>query len=422
MIKFYKIRIPCIFLSLVIILFGAWFWAGKLIVKDVNLGLFTPRGFNYGVDFQGGLVHQITVYSGISIEEMRKFVNEAGLGNDVQQILIDKNKQIGNQTSFLIRTILTEEDQKNIASIPDMTPTKYLSERINKLYLLIKEKYGERYEITGEELEKANKNYPDALTGEILEERSETKRVVENVVKESENVISPVYSKILRKQAFFLTIFVLVIMLLYITIRFKIQYAIGAILALIHDTLVMLGFISFTQLTFDYTIIAAILFIIGYSINDTIVVFDRIRENFNVLKDYSEKDIINISINQTLSRTIITSLTTFLAIFALFLWGGEKIFGFSSSVIVGLVSGTYSSIIIASPIVEWWDQIFIRKKVKKEIKKEELLTEKKEREKNVAMSEQKNQSEIKKEEKEEREEKIVISKKQLKKLMGKKKK
>lgn len=414
MIKFYKIRIPLIIFSIIVILSGAWFYLGKNFVGDKNLGIFTPKGFNFGVEFQGGLVHQITVYSGISIEEMRNFTNQSGLGNDVQQILIDKNKQIGSEASFLIRTILTDKDQKTIESEPGMTPAKYFSQRVDKLYSLIKEKYGEKYEITGADLEKANSLYPDSMTGEILEERTATKRVVENVVKESENVISPVYSKGIRMQAMMLIVFVLVIMLLYIAVRFKVKYAVGAILALIHDALVMLGFISFTQLSFDYTIVASILFILGYSINDTIVIFDRIRENFTILKDVSEREIINRSINQTLTRTIVTSFTTFLAIFALFLWGGDKIYGFSASVIVGLLSGTYSSIIIASPIVEWWDAFFGKREKAKIAVKQDTV-------KNDEVIEQKikdtSSTPV-----ESKDEKLTLSKKQLKKLGGTKKK
>jgi len=417
MIKFYKIRIPLILISILVILYGAWLYTGKNFVGEKDLGIFTPKGFNFGVEFQGGLVHQITVYSGISIEEMRSFTKESGLGNDVQQILIDKNKQIGNEASFLIRTILSNSDQKAIESEPGMTPAKYFSQRVDKLYSLIKEKHGEKYEITGANLEKANRLYPDAMTGEILEERTATKRVVENVVKESENVISPVYSKGLRVQALGLIAFVLIIMLLYIAVRFKLKYAVGAIAALIHDAFVMLGFISFTQLSFDYTIVAAILFILGYSINDTIVIFDRIRENFIIIKDATEREIINRSINQTLARTIVTSFTTFLAIFALFLWGGDKIYGFSASVIVGLLSGTYSSIIIASPIVEWWDSFFNKEnKIKKTVinKDEQLKSE----DKKLGNQKQKeNFSAL-----ENRDEKIVLSKKQMKKLGSSKKK
>lgn len=421
MIKFYKIRIPLLIFSLIIILTGMWFYFGKNIIKDKDLGIFTPKGFNFGVDFQGGLIHQATVYSGITINEVRDFTNQSELGFDVQQVIIDKSKQIGNSASFLIKTILTDEDQKIIDEDPELTPAKYLNDRITKFHKLITDKYGLTYEIKGDELILANKLYPDQMTGEILEKRTDTLRVVDNVVKESENVISPVYSRSLQLQAIFLTLFVLGIMLLYITIRFRINYALGAILALFHDVLIMLGFIAFMQLEFDYTLIAAILFIIGYSVNDTIVVFDRIRENFNIMKDFSERDIVNVSINQTLTRTIITSFTTFLAILALFLWGGDKIYGFSLSIIVGLFAGTYSSIIIASPVVEVWDIVFNKKRRKqvKELKKVEF--EQKIEEKNIEQAvKEDNTSNT---QPSVNSQKIALSKKQLKKLIsGKKKK
>ena len=136
--------------------------------------------------------------------------------------------------------------------------------------------------------------------------------------------------------------------LVYVMIRFTLKFAAGAISALVHDVLIVLGFFSVTQIEFDLPVLAAILAVIGYSLNDTIVVFDRIRENFRRLRKHQPVDVVNISLNQTLSRTLITSFTTLLVLFALFFLGGELIHAFATALIVGVVIGTYSSIYVAS--------------------------------------------------------------------------
>lgn len=138
--------------------------------------------------------------------------------------------------------------------------------------------------------------------------------------------------------------------LIYVMIRFTLKFAAGAIAALCHDVLVVLGFFSITQMEFDLPVLAAILAVIGYSLNDTIVVFDRIRENFRRLRKHQSVEVINISLNQTLSRTLITSFTTLLVLLALFFLGGELIHAFATALIVGVVIGTYSSIYVASTV------------------------------------------------------------------------
>ncbi|PCI04830.1 MAG: protein translocase subunit SecF [Gammaproteobacteria bacterium] len=136
--------------------------------------------------------------------------------------------------------------------------------------------------------------------------------------------------------------------LIYISFRFQFKSAVGAILALIHDVVITVGVFSLLQMEFDLTVLASILAVIGYSLNDTVVVLDRIRETFRNVRKTSSEDILNISINQTLSRTLVTSLTTLLVLFALFFLGGEIIHGFATALIVGVIVGTYSSIYIAS--------------------------------------------------------------------------
>lgn len=143
--------------------------------------------------------------------------------------------------------------------------------------------------------------------------------------------------------------------MLYLAFRFQWKFALGAVLSLVHDVVVTLGILSFFQVTFDLTVLAAVLAIIGYSLNDTIVVFDRVRENFRVLRNTSLIDNINISTTQTLLRTVATSVSTLLAIVALLLFAGDNLFGFSIALFIGVLAGTYSSIYIANVVLIWLD-------------------------------------------------------------------
>ena len=142
----------------------------------------------------------------------------------------------------------------------------------------------------------------------------------------------------------------LILILIYVAFRFEWRFAVGSVAALIHDVIITLGVFSLLQLPFDLPVLAAVLAVIGYSLNDTIVVFDRIRENFRKMRKGSPTEITNTSLNQTLSRTLMTSLTTLLVLVALFLLGGEIIHGFATALIIGIVVGTYSSIYVASPV------------------------------------------------------------------------
>ena len=141
--------------------------------------------------------------------------------------------------------------------------------------------------------------------------------------------------------------------MLYVAFRFQWKFAVGALVALIHDVIVTVGLLSFFQVTFDLTVLAAILAIVGYSLNDTIVVFDRVRENFRILRNTSLIDNINISTTQTLLRTLATSISTLVAIVALLLWGGENLFGFSITLFIGVIAGTYSSVYISNVLLIW---------------------------------------------------------------------
>jgi preprotein translocase subunit SecF len=168
-------------------------------------------------------------------------------------------------------------------------------------------------------------------------------------------LVGPKVGADLRRQAFMATLYALGGMLVYIAFRFEWIYGLAAVIAVFHDTLITVGLFSIFNKEISLTVVAAILTLVGYSMNDTIVIFDRIRENLKVMRKEKLEPLMNISVNQTLSRTALTSGLTFLTCIALFLLGGPVLHGFSFALVVGIIIGTYSSVFIASPIVLFWN-------------------------------------------------------------------
>ena len=264
----------------------------SLIVVSLLLLLF--KGLNFGVDFKGGtLIELRTTDKNITITNIRDTFNFMDLG-DVNV------KQFGNETDFVVRF------EKKSSNDP-------------KFIQNIKKK-----------------------TNDLLNNKIDFRRV--------ENVGPKVSAELLKSGviAIFLS---LAAMLVYIWIRFEWQFSLGAIIALFHDVIITLGIFSLFSLEINLSIVAAVLTIVGYSMNDTVVIFDRVRENLKKYSDIKIFEITNISINQTLSRTLITSITTLLALTSIYLFGGEILKGFSLAMILGVIFGTYSSIYIANPIL-----------------------------------------------------------------------
>jgi len=264
----------------------------SLIIISILLLFF--KGLNYGVDFKGGTLIELRANdSQINIFKLRQSLLNMNLG-DVNV------KQFGNQNDYLIK------------------------------------------------FEKKNDNNPNFIQ-EIKEDLIKSIgpgfnfRRVENV--------GPKVSAELLKSGIIAIGLSLAAMLLYIWIRFEWQFSLGAILALLHDVIITLGVFSFFNFEINLSIVAAVLTIVGYSMNDTVVIFDRVRENLKKFSDIKIFDLTNISINETLSRTIITSITTLLALLSIYFLGGEILKGFSLAMILGVVFGTYSSIYIANPIL-----------------------------------------------------------------------
>lgn len=261
-----------------------------LITASILLLIF--KGLNFGIDFKGGtLIELRSSDNKINISSLRDSLKNMNLG-DVSV------KNFGNEKDFLIK--FENNTQKNI---------------IEKIKITLENSFGNSFNF----------------------------RRVENV--------GPKVSGELLKSGIIAISVSLAVMLLYIWIRFEWQFSLGAILALFHDVLVTLGIFSLFSLEINLSIIAAVLTIVGYSMNDTVVIYDRVRENLRKYADIKIFELTNISINETLSRTIITSVTTLLALLAIYFFGGEILKGFSLAMILGVVFGTYSSIYIANTVL-----------------------------------------------------------------------
>ena len=265
----------------------------SLILIIFSLLLLFFKGLNYGVDFKGGTLIEIRLEnSDHSISKVRDVFGNSNLPN-----LSVKN--FGNDKDYIIKFKKQNLDDP---------------EYINNLKTEV------------------SKSFPDINF-----------RRVENV--------GPKVSSELLKSGIIAISLSLAAMLFYIWIRFEWQFSLGAIAALFHDVIITLGIFSLLSLEINLSIVAAVLTIVGYSMNDTVVIFDRVRENLKKYSDIKIFDLTNISINETLSRTIITSTTTLLALFSIFIFGGEILKGFSLAMILGVIFGTYSSIYIANPIL-----------------------------------------------------------------------
>ena len=271
----------------------------------IGLGsLIVQGGPNYGIDFLGGTSIAFRFENDVAIGEIRSSVSAAGFANA-------EIKSFGASNEILIRV----EEQE------------------------------------------AGTEITDAIKTHLTQDFPQNPYEVDLVEK-----VGPKIGSELRSAAVLSILVALLLILVYISWRFEFVFAIGAIAALFHDVLITLGVFSVLKLEITLAIIAAFLTIVGYSINDTIVVFDRIRENLKALRRETYENIVNASINQSLSRTVVTSMTTLMVAVILYIFGGEVIHNFAFALIVGVLIGTYSSIFIASPIVVEWEK---RRELKK---------------------------------------------------------
>lgn len=257
----------------------------------ISLAALAIRGLSFGIDFTGGYVVEAGFEQPAELAPIRDSLAQSGFADGIVQ-------HFGSAREVMVR----------IAPRDDLTSASISTGILRSL--------------------------EDAGQGEVAMRQV--------------NFVGPQVGEELREQGGLSVLIALAFIVVYIWLRFEKKFSVGAVAALVHDVLLTLGVFAITGLEFDLTVLAAILAVIGYSLNDTIVVFDRIRENLLKIRKSTPEAVMNISINQTLSRTIITSFTTLLVLFALFLLGGETIRGFALALIVGVVVGTYSSIYVAS--------------------------------------------------------------------------
>jgi len=298
----------------------------SLVVVLLSLGLLFTKGFNYGIDFAGGTLIQV------------KYDGKAPLKK--------------------IREILSKEKKYEAASV-----TYFGSD--DEIVIRTKSTTGVVGDDVGDEIRTLLKD-----TGSF-----KVRRV---------DMVGPKIGDELKEKGLMAMLLAIVGILIYISIRFEWRFALASVMALIHDVTIAMGAIVLFNVEVNLDILAALLTILGYSLNDTIIVFDRIREGIRTIKNPDMAEIINESVTRTLSRTTLTSLTTFLVVLTLYLFGGEIISGFSFTLLIGIIVGTYSSIFVASPILMWlgFDVKGFRKKEADKLKRE------KEKEKMRAMYEQ----------------------------------
>ena len=283
-------------------------FSGLMILIGI-ISLIIHDGPRYGVDFAGGILVQVKFSQAVTTEQIKETLQPINLQDSLVQQFEEKG-----QHEFLIQVEKKGLDTQNIDQL-----------------------------------------ISQALAKRFGESNFEIRRV---------EMVGPKVGKDLRRKGLLSILYAVIFMLIYITWRFELRFGIGAIIALIHDVLVTLGAFSVTNREISLPIVAAFLTIVGYSINDTIVIYDRIRENRRKKPRNPLPQTINQSINETLSRTILTSGTTLIVILALFIFGGGVIHDFAFALLIGVVVGTYSSIYIASPVLIFWEDIFSKKKKK----------------------------------------------------------
>jgi preprotein translocase subunit SecF len=347
-------------------------------------------GIKEGIDFRGGTLVYVRFAGPAPVDQIRKGLAAAGLADSSIQTISDTVLNAGAQNDVVIgleqkgqgdesldagkqaildalhKTFGTAADGKlDFNSVTKDSLAGYLTQ---KDPLLLGSTAADRYNQLAQRLLAArDTEHSGILTSfdELKNVEGATPAVVSslnngfvlgNFAIRNVEVVGPKVGAQLRRQAFFATLYALAGMLVYIAFRFEWVYGVAAVIAVFHDVLITLGFFALFHYEISLTVIAALLTLVGYSMNDTIVIFDRVREDLRLMRKDSFPDVVNKAINQTLSRTILTSGLTFLTVLVLFLLGGEVLRPFSFAMVVGVVVGTYSSFGIAAPIVVWWNK------------------------------------------------------------------
>jgi len=270
-------------------------FALSAILMALSIGSLATRGLNFGLDFTGGMLIEVSYPSAPLIAEVRANLGDAGLDDAVVQTF-------GTAMDIVVRIPPRSEEESDAE----------LSTIILKALQV-------------------------GIEGDIVMRRVE--------------FVGPQVGDELAEQGILAVVYAMIGIFLYVMFRFQWRFSVGAVAALIHDVVISMGILSAVNVEFDLTVVAALLAVIGYSLNDTIVLFDRIRENFPRLRKRTPLEVVNTSVNETLARTLMTSMTTLLVLFALFIFGGDIIHSFAFTLIVGVLVGTYSSIFVASTVL-----------------------------------------------------------------------
>jgi preprotein translocase subunit SecF len=270
-----------------------WYYAGSVIMMLASIVLLATRGLNFGIDFTGGVVVEVGYPAPVDLDKAREALAQAGYPDAQAQVIGATGREL------LVRVAPRDETNYNVIG-------NHVAEALRSVD-------------SGAQLRRT-----DVVGSQVGEDLSE--------------------------QGGLALLFTFIMILVYVGFRFEKKMAAGTVLAAMHDPLIILGFFSATQMTFDLSVLAAVLAVIGYSINDTVVVFDRVRETFQAMRKAPPAEVINTSVNATLSRTLMTSFSTLFVVGSLYLFGGETLKGFSVAIIVGVIIGTYSSIFIAGAL------------------------------------------------------------------------
>jgi preprotein translocase subunit SecF len=354
------------------------------------ISLWVKGGPKYGIDFNGGTLMDVNFIKRPTAEEIRAALRQKITGDievqevsNTQEVLISTGvadeRALDTERSNIISTLNTKFNPgvagKLVINTAGQTAlADALRDPLTKATIFMTD---DKLQALAQSIINYRDTPPHSGIVRNLDELAKVPGVtpqILNVIKQvcvpgsfhisGFEIVGPRIGKDLKQQAINVVLIALGAMLIYIAFRFEWIYGVAAVVAVFHDTLITLGLFSLFNKQIDLTVIAALLTLVGYSMNDTIVVFDRIRENLRLQRRGSFTDIVNVSINQTLSRTILTSGLTFLTALSLFLFGGQVLNGFSFGLVVGIIVGTYSSIFVASPILIFWKNMADRRKLR----------------------------------------------------------
>lgn len=362
--------------------------SGTIIIVGL-VNIIFGKGLKPGVDFSGGTLIRVMFKTPLPVSDVRQALSDQGLGNSIIQEVEKDQREYIIRTAGLKREEMQGEEEleaheiigtrivETLKSAEDKASLErglvdFNNAGIQEITAVLQPSFPEEAaslakRIVGFRVEKGivydYRSLGDAGISDEVIKVLEDRTFLGSLTVMSRETVGPQVGKDLRRKATQATVWALLGMLVYIAARFKLAYGVAAILTLTHDVLFTLSVFSFTNREVNLPVIAAVLTIVGFSINDTIVIFDRVRDNIKLMRKSPFEGVLNASINQTLSRTVITSGTVILTVVALYLFGGQVINDFAFTMLIGVITGTYSTVYQSCPIVYFWQKIFGRGKL-----------------------------------------------------------